>query len=327
MILANPYYLYLLLLILPAVFWYIQKRKKRYATLQVSNSFAFEGIKPSWKDRLEHLPFILKMLAFVMIVVVLARPQSTNSWQNVSTDGIDIVVALDISSSMLAEDLKPNRLEAAKNVASSFISGRPNDNIGLVVFSAESFTQCPLTTDHAVLLNLFGGIQSGMIEDGTAIGLGLANAVSRIKDSQAKSKVIILLTDGSNNRGDIDPITAADIAKTFGVRVYTIGIGTKGKAPYPFQTAYGVQYQNIDVVIDEQPLRQIASITGGEYYRATNNNKLKSIYEEIDQLEKTKMKVHEFSKKNEEYRIFGMAALLLLLLEIVLRNTVLRRLP
>ena len=327
MILANPYYLYLLMLIIPAVVWYVLKRKKRYATLQVSNSFAFEGLKPCWKDRLEHVPFILKMLAFVMIVIALARPQSTNSWQNVSKEGIDIVVALDISSSMLAEDLKPNRLEAAKNVASSFISGRPNDNIGLVVFSAESFTQCPLTTDHAVLLNLFGGIQSGMIEDGTAIGLGLANAVNRIKDSQAKSKVIILLTDGSNNRGDIDPITAADLAKTFGVRVYTIGIGTRGKAPYPFQTAFGVQYQNIDVVIDEEPLRQISSITGGKYYRATNNNKLKSIYNEIDQLEKTKMKVHEYSKKNEEYRTFGIIALMFLLLEIFLRNTVLRRLP
>ncbi|MCE5174144.1 MAG: VWA domain-containing protein [Bacteroidales bacterium] len=327
MILANPYYLYLLLLIIPAIVWYVLKRKKRYATLQVSNSFAFEGIKPSWKDRLEHVPFILKMLAFAMIVIALARPQSTNSWQNVSTEGIDIVVTLDISSSMLAEDLKPNRLEAAKNVASSFISGRPNDNIGLVVFSAESFTQCPLTTDHAVLLNLFGGIQSGMIEDGTAIGLGLANAVNRIKDSPAKSKVIILLTDGSNNRGDIDPITAAGLAKTFGVRVYTIGIGTRGKAPYPFQTAYGVQYQNIDVVIDEGPLRQIASITGGKYYRATDNSKLKNIYNEIDQLEKTKMKVHEYSKKNEEYRAFGVAALILLLLEIFLRNTVLRRLP
>ncbi|HEY5499330.1 MAG TPA: VWA domain-containing protein, partial [Bacteroidales bacterium] len=254
-------------------------------------------------------------------------PQSTNSWSNVSTEGIDIVVALDISSSMLAEDLKPNRLEAAKRVASSFINSRPNDNIGLVVFSSESFTQCPLTTDHAVLLNLFGGIQSGMIDDGTAIGLGLANSVNRIKDSKTKSKVIILLTDGSNNSGDIDPITAAGLAKTFGIRVYTIGIGTKGKAPYPFQTAYGVQYQNIDVVIDELPLRQIASITGGQYYRATDNSRLKSIYNEIDKLEKTKMRVHEYSKKNEEYRIFGLAALILLLMEILLRNTVLRRLP
>jgi len=327
MILANPYYLYLLLLIIPILFWYILKRKKRYATLQVSNSFAFEGLKPSWKSRLEHVPFVLRMLAFVMIVLVLARPQSTNSWSNVSTEGIDIVVALDISTSMLAEDLRPNRLEAAKNVAASFINSRPNDNIGLVVFAGESFTQCPLTTDHAVLLNLFGGIQSNMIEDGTAIGLGLANAVNRIKDSKAKSKVIILLTDGSNNSGDIDPITAADIAKTFGVRVYTIGVGTRGTAPYPFQTAYGVQYQNIKVEIDEQPLRQIASMTGGQYYRATNNSKLKNIYTEIDKLEKTKMKVQEYSKKNEEYRLFGLAALVLLLLEILLRNTVLRRLP
>jgi len=327
MILANPYYLYLLLLIIPIIFWYILKRKKRYATLQVSNSFAFEGLKPSWKSRLEHVPFILRLFAFVMIVMVLARPQSTNSWSNVSTEGIDIVVALDISTSMLAEDLKPNRLEAAKNVAASFINSRPNDNIGLVVFAGESFTQCPLTTDHAVLLNLFGGIQSNMIEDGTAIGLGLANAVNRIKDSKTKSKVVILLTDGSNNSGDIDPITAADIAKTFGVRVYTIGVGTRGTAPYPFQTAYGVQYQNIKVEIDEQPLRQIASMTGGQYYRATNNSKLKNIYTEIDNLEKTKMKVQEYSKKNEEYRLFGLAALVLLLLEILLRNTLLRRLP
>jgi len=325
--LANPYYLYLLLLIIPAVAWYVMRRKKRYATLQVSNSFAFEGLKRSWKNRLEHVPFILRMMAFVLIILVLCRPQSSNSFQNVTTEGINIVIALDISSSMLAEDLRPNRLEAAKKVASNFISGRPNDNIGLVLFAAESFTQCPLTTDHTVLLNLFGSIKSGLIEDGTAIGLGLANAVSRIKDSQAKSKVIILLTDGSNNRGDIDPITAAEIAKTFGIRVYTIGVGRKGKAPYPFQTAYGIQYQNIDVDIDEPPLRQIAQTTGGEFYRATSTNSLSSIYQKIDQLEKTKMNVHEYSKKHEEYRIFAIGALLMLLLEILLRNTTLRRLP
>ncbi|HET9570105.1 MAG TPA: VWA domain-containing protein [Bacteroidales bacterium] len=327
MTLANPYYLYLLLLIIPAVAWYVLRRKNRHATLQVSNSFAFEGLKRSWKNRLEHVPFALRMLVFALLVIVLCRPQSSNSFQNVTTEGIDIVIALDISSSMLAEDLRPNRLEAAKKVASNFISGRPNDNIGLVLFSAESFTQCPLTTDHTVLLNLFGSIKSGLIEDGTAIGLGLANAVNRIKDSQAKSKVIILLTDGSNNRGDIDPITAAEIAKTFGIRVYTIGVGRKGKAPYPFQTAYGVQYQNIDVDIDEPPLRQIAQTTGGEFYRATSTNSLSSIYQKIDQLEKTKMNVHEYSKKHEEYRVFAIGALLLLLLEILLRNTILRRLP
>ena len=324
---ANPYCFYLLLLLIPAIVWYILRYKKRHATLQLSNTFAFKGLKPSWKDRLQHVPFVLRALVYVLIVLVLCRPQSANRYQNVTTEGIDIVIALDISSSMLSEDLHPNRLEAAKKVASTFISGRPNDNIGLVVFSAESFTQCPLTTDHTVLLNLFGSIKSGMVEDGTAIGLGLANAVNRIKDSKAKSKIIILLTDGSNNRGDIDPITAAEIAKTFGVRVYTIGVGRKGKAPYPFQTAYGVQYQNIEVEIDEPPLRQIASLTGGAYYRATSNNSLKRIYEQIDQLEKTKMNVHEYSKKQEEYRWFGLAALVILVLEILLRNTLLRRLP
>lgn len=222
------------------------------------------------------------MVAVALLIVILARPQSTNSWSNSSTEGIDIMLAMDISGSMLAQDLKPNRLEAAKDVAASFINGRPNDNIGLVVFSAESFTQCPLTTDHTVLLNLFKDIQSGMIQDGTAIGLGLVNAVSRIKDSHAKSKVIILLTDGSNNAGEIAPVTAAEIAKTFGVRVYTIGVGTKGMAPYPFQTAFGVQYQNIPVEIDEATLKQIASTTGGQYFRATDNASLKEIYSEID---------------------------------------------
>lgn len=327
MIFANPEYLFLLLLILPAVAWYVIKRKKRHAAIQVSNSFAFENIGRSWRERIEHLPFFLRIMTLVLIILVLARPQSTNSWQNVTTEGIDIVLALDISSSMLAEDLKPNRLEAAKTVASNFISGRPNDNIGLVVFSAESFTQCPLTTDHTVLLNLFGGIKSGMIEDGTAIGLGLATSVSRLKDSKAKSRVIILLTDGTNNRGDIDPVTAAELAKTFGLRVYTIGIGTRGKAPYPFQTAYGIQYQNIDVVIDEEPLKQIAGITGGEYYRATDNNSLKGIYTEIDKLEKTKFNVKEYSKKNEEYRLIALIGLLLLFAEMLLRITILRRIP
>lgn len=327
MILANPSYLFLLLLIIPLTAWYVIKRKKQHVTIQVSNTFAVSAAKKTWKTKLQHLPFILRMLVFTLVVVVLARPQSTNSWENVTTEGINIMMTLDVSSSMLAEDLKPNRLEAAKKVASTFIAGRPNDNIGLVVFSAESFTQCPLTTDHAVLMNLFNGIKSGIIEDGTAIGLGLANAINRIKDSEAKSKVIILLTDGTNNRGDIDPITAAEIAKTFGVRVYTIGIGTKGKAPYPFQTAYGVQYQNIDVVIDEEPLRQIASITGGEYYRATSNSSLKNIYTQIDKLEKTKFNVQEYSKKNEEYRLFALLALILLIAEVLLRTTVLRRLP
>jgi Ca-activated chloride channel family protein len=267
------------------------------------------------------------MAAIAFLIVVLARPQSTDNWQNSTTEGIDIILGMDISSSMLAEDLKPNRLEAAKNVAASFINGRSNDNIGLVVFSGESFTQCPLTTDHAVLLNLFKDIHSGMIEDGTAIGLGLANAVSRIKDSQAISKVIILLTDGSNNRGEIAPVTAAEIARTFGIRVYTIGVGTKGEAPYPFQTAFGIKYQNIPVDIDEPTLKQIAATTGGQYFRATDNASLRAIYTEIDQMEKTKISVQEFSKKQEEYRNIALLVFTLLLLEILLRYTLFRKIP
>jgi Ca-activated chloride channel family protein len=237
------------------------------------------------------------------------------------------MMTLDISSSMLARDFKPNRIEAAKEVASAFISGRPFDNIGLVVFSGESFTQCPLTTDHAVLLNLFSGLQSGMLEDGTAIGLGLANAVSRLKDSKAKSKVIILLTDGSNNMGNIAPVTAAEIAKTFGVRVYTIGVGTQGMAPYPVQTPFGIRYQNMPVEIDEGILKRIANMTGGSYFRATGNSKLKEIYAEIDQMEKTKLNVQEFSKKKEEYLILAWIAFGLLLMELIIRYFVLRKIP
>lgn len=328
MIFANPTYLYLLLLLIPMIGWYIYKLHKTQASLQVSSSQAFDMPGgSSFKVYLRHVPFVLRMTAVAFLIVVLARPQSTNSWQNTSTEGIDIMLAMDISGSMLAQDLKPNRLEAAKDVAASFINGRPNDNIGLVVFSGESFTQCPLTTDHTVLLNLFKDIQSGMIEDGTAIGLGLANAVSRIKDSQALSKVIILLTDGSNNMGEIAPVTAAEIAKAFGVRVYTIGVGTRGMAPYPFQTAFGVQYQNVPVEIDEGTLKQISSITGGQYFRATDNASLKEIYTEIDKMEKTKISVQEYSKKQEEYKNWAILVFALLLVEILLRNTLLRNIP
>lgn len=328
MIFANPNYLYLLLLLLPLIGWYVWKLQKSQASMQVSSSEVFDLPQASsWKIHLRHLPFVLRMAVLSLLIIVLARPQSTDNWQNSSTEGIDIVLSLDISTSMLAEDLKPNRLEAAKDVAASFINGRQNDNIGLVVFSGESFTQCPLTTDHTVLLNLFKDIQSGMINDGTAIGLGLANSVSRIKDSQARSKVIILLTDGSNNMGEIAPVTAAEIAKTFGIRVYTIGVGTEGEAPYPFQTAFGVQYQNIKVDIDEETLKQIAATTGGHYFRATDNSSLKEIYTEIDQMEKTKISVKEYSKKEEEYLLFAIWIVVLLLMEIVLRNTLLRNIP
>jgi Ca-activated chloride channel family protein len=227
---------------------------------------------------------------------------------------------------MLARDFKPDRLEASKDVATEFISGRPYDRIGLVVFSGESFTQCPLTTDHAVLINLMREIQSGMIEDGTAIGMGLANAVSRIKDSEAKSKVIILLTDGINNRGEIAPATAAGIAKTFGIRVYTIGVGTQGMAPYPVQTPFGVQYQNMPVEIDEAILKEIAQTTGGKYFRATDNSKLVQVYGEIDKLEKSKIDVNQFIRKEEKYLTPAIIAFCLLALEMFIRYTVMRKL-
>lgn len=328
MVFANPTYLYLLLLLIPLIGWYIYKLSKSQASLQVSSSEVFELPEAkSWKVYLRHLPFVFRIVAVALLIVVLARPQSTNSWQNSSTEGIDIMLAMDISTSMLAEDLKPNRLEASKDVASSFINGRQNDNIGLVVFAAESFTQCPLTIDHTVLLNLFKDVQPGVIQDGTAIGLGLANAVSRIKDSQTKSKVIILLTDGVNNTGEIAPVTAAEIAKTFGVRVYTIGVGTQGEAPYPIPTAFGVQFQNIPVEIDEAVLKQIAATTGGQYFRATDNASLKEIYSEIDKMEKTKISVQEFSKKQEEYKNWAILIFVLLLLELFLRNTVLKSIP
>ena len=325
MVFANPHYLYLLLLLIPMVGWYIYKLSKNQASLQVSSSEAFDAPEASsWIVYLRHLPFVCRLLAVALLIVVLARPQSTDSWSSSSTEGIDIMLSMDISGSMLAQDLKPNRLEAAKDVAASFINGRPNDNIGLVVFSAESFTQCPLTTDHAVLLNLFKDIQSGMIQDGTAIGLGLANAVSRIKDSQAKSKVIILLTDGVNNSGNISPQTAAEIAKKYGIRIYTIGIGRNGMAPYPLPTGGTAM---LPVEIDEQTMTKISTETGGQYFRAQKNAELDAIYQDIDKMERTKFNVKQFSRRGELYQPFAIAAFVVLLLEILLRTVVLKRLP
>lgn len=324
---AEPLYFILLVIPIAMIVWYVLKHNKAQATMQVPATQAFDRLPVSWKVRLRHLPFIFRVLAVLLIILVLARPQSSNSWKNTSTEGIDIMIALDISSSMLAKDFKPNRIEAAKEVASEFISGRQYDNIGLVIFAGESFTQCPLTTDHAVLLNLFQGIQSGMLEDGTAIGSGLANSVTRLKDSKAKSKVIILLTDGSNNSGSVAPLTAAEIAKSFGIRVYTVGVGTKGMAPYPVQTPYGIRYQNLPVEIDETVLKQIAGTTDGSYFRATNKEKLKEIYSEIDKLEKTKLNVRQYNKRYEHYMPFAIAAFLCLLMELLLRNFVLRKIP
>lgn len=291
--------------------------------MRVSTLSFFSGLNKRGKEYLRHGLFVFRLLALASLITALARPQSSTSWQNVTTEGIDIILSMDVSGSMLAEDLKPNRLEASKAVAMNFISGRPNDRMGLVLFSGESFTQCPITTDHAVLKNLFKDVKNGMIADGTAIGMGLANAVNRLKDSEAKSKVVILLTDGENNRGEIPPHTAAEIAKAFGVRVYTIGVGTRGEAPFPFRSPFGgIVYQNVEVKIDEPLLTQIADMTGGKYFRATDNKKLKAIYEEIDKLEKSKIDVQEFRKKNEMFLPWVFAAGLLLFLEFVFRNTI-----
>lgn len=319
----NPGYLYLLLLLVPIVVWYIVEIRKSDASLQMSSTSVIKQYK-SARIYMLHLPFVLRVLCVVLLTIALARPQLRDNWASTNTEGIDIMMAIDVSTSMKAMDLKPNRLEAAKNVASEFVMARPNDNIGLVVFAGESFTQCPLTTDHAALVNLFKNVDFGLIEDGTAIGLGLANAVNRMKDSKTVSKVVILLTDGSNNRGDIAPNTAAEIAQTYGIRVYTIGVGRSGDVPYPVQTPFGTQTQMIQSQFDEGTLRSIASATGGSYFRATDNNSLKAIYEEIDKLEKSKIRVQQFSKRTENFAPYLWAALACLLLELILRYWVLR---
>jgi len=323
----NPNLLYLLLLLVPVIVWYVFNHKRTHASIQVSTIKGIGKNHITYKHILRHVVFTFRILVMALIIIAIARPQSTLNWKNEESEGIDIVLALDVSSSMLARDFEPDRLEAAKDLAIQFIAGRRNDKIGLVVFSGESFTQCPLTTDHSVLINLFKDVKSGIIEDGTAIGMGLANAVSRLKDSDAKSKVIILLTDGVNNQGAIAPATAADLAQTFGIRVYTIGVGTEGVAPYPMNTPFGVQLRNVPVEIDEDVLTEIAQKTGGEYFRATDNEKLKQIYEQIDKLEKSKIEVKEFSQRNEEFLLFVLIAAFLLLTEMVLRNTILRQIP
>ena len=327
MIFANIEYLFLLILLIPYIIWYVMKRKKTEPTLQVSTTRMYMKAPKSWKIYLLHTPFVLRTVAIIMVILILARPQTTDNWQNTEIEGIDIMLAVDVSTSMLAEDLKPNRLEAAKDVAAEFINGRPNDNIGITLFAGETFTQCPLTVDHAVLLDMIHNIKCGLITDGTAVGMGIANAVTRLKDSKAKSKVIILLTDGTNNKGDISPMTAAEIAKSFGIRVYTIGVGTNGMAPYPYPVGNTVQYVSMPVEIDEKTLTEIAGTTDGNYFRATSNSKLKEVYEEIDKLEKTKLNVKEYSKRDEEYHWFALAAFLCVLLEVLLRNSVLKKIP
>ncbi len=324
---ANPAFFWLIIPWLGLITWYVLRRSSLHPTIRFSETGIFFNIKKPLKIKLRHLPFVLRMLVLSLMIIALARPQASDQWKTVNTEGIDIIMALDISGSMLAQDFQPDRLEASKTIASEFITGRPTDRIGLVVFSGESFTQCPLTTDHAVLLNLFRDIHSGMIEDGTAIGSGLANSVNRIKNSDAVSKVIILLTDGVNNTGSVAPITAAEIAQSFGIRVYTIGVGSEGMAPYPVSTPFGIRFQNMETQIDEEILKEIASMTGGQYFRATDNAKLKSIYQEIDQLEKSKISVQEHSKKEDLYFHLAFAAVAFLLLEILLRYLYFKPLP
>jgi len=324
---ANPELFWLLLVLPLLAAYYILKLRKKEPTIRVSSTEAFSASGSSFKQRLRHLTFVIRMLIIVLLIIVLARPQSSSSKRTVRTEGIDICLALDISGSMLSEDFKPNRIEAAKKTAMKFIDERKNDRIGLVVFSAKSFTQCPITIDHDVLKNLFSGIKSGMIEDGTAIGMGLATSVDRLKDSKSVSKVIILLTDGINNTGMIAPMTAAEIAKNYKIRVYTVGVGTRGKAPYPMQTPFGVRYVNVDVEIDEPLLKNIAGLTGGKYFRATNNKALENIYQEIDKMEKIKIDESIFRRYTEEYLPFGIAAIILFIGELFLRFLFFRKLP
>ena len=323
---ANPKLLWLLLLVPALIVWYILRHKRQEASLSFSDLKGFVKLPKTWKAYLRHLLFALKMAALALLIVALARPQSssTNSTENI--EGIDIVMAMDVSGSMLARDLKPDRLTAAKNVASDFVKGRPGDRMGLVIFSGETFTQVPLTTDHGVMLNMLAEMKNGLIEDGTAIGDGLATAISRLKDSEAISKVVILLTDGMNNAGSVDPYTAAEIAKLYGIRVYTIGVGSYGTAPYPVQTPFGTQIQQMKVEIDEKLLASVAGMTGGKYFRATSNQKLDEIYEEIDKLERSKIEVTEFRRLHEEFYPLVAWALALLLLEFLLRKTIFRTL-
>lgn len=324
---AYPWVLYFLILIPLIGVWYYFRGKKNASSVIYSSFKLFPENVSTLRTKLVHLPIILRLIVLALLIIALARPQNFTSGTNINTEGIDIAMVLDISGSMLAEDFKPNRLEAAKKVIDEFIQGRISDRIGLVIFSRDAFTQCPLTIDYSVLRNLLKDIRSGMLQDGTAIGNAIANGVNRLKDSDAKSKVIILLTDGVNNAGEVDPLSAAEIARTFGIRIYAIGVGTRGEAPYPVQTPFGIRYQMMPVEIDETLLRQISERTGGQYYRATNNRALKEIYDRIDKMEKSKIEVTSYRSAQELYFNWLAAAFVLLLVEVGLSKTFLRKLP
>lgn len=324
---AQPW-VFLLLAVIPLmILWYIRRGGAATTDIRYSTLQAFAHVGPTLRERTRHVPFILKTAAVALIIVALARPQATSQGENVSTEGIDIALLLDISTSMLAEDFQPNRIQAAKEVALSFVDGRKHDRIGLVVFSGQSFTQCPMTLDYRVLKNLLRVVKPGMVEDGTAIGMAIAQGVNRLKDSKARSRVMILLTDGMNNRGEIDPITAAQIAQTFGIRVYTIGVGTVGEAPYPVPTSLGIRYQMMPVDVDEKTLGKIAELTGGRYFRATNNQALKHIYAEIDRMEKTRIDVRSYRTVSEYFYGWAWLGLLCGVLGTVLGVTIWRKAP
>lgn len=328
MLLAHPGYLWLFLTYIPLIAWYIYKHRTLHPTMAMSTTAPFAKLPRTFKSYLLHLLFILQLAVIGCVIVILARPQTRDSWNTSSVEGTDIVLAMDISTSMLARDFKPDRFESAKEVASKFVAGRDGDNIGVVIFAAESFTAIPMTTDRSMIANYIKDIKMGMLQDGTAIGDGLATSINRIKDGKAKSKSIILLTDGSNNTGNVAPITAAEIAKQLGIKVYTIGIGTNGTAPYPQENMFGrIEYVNLPVVIDEATLRTIAETTGGKYFRATGNNVLKEIFAEIDRLEKTKMDLRNFTSTEDDYLPWAIAALSLFGLIVLLRYTLLRTIP
>lgn len=325
---ANPYLLWLLVLLAPMIAYYIYRTLQGGAAIRISTVEGVRKAPRTWRYWLRHAPFVLRMAAFALMVVALARPQDVEQQSRTDTEGIDIMLAIDISSSMLARDFKPDRLTAAKEVAGSFIADRQGDRIGLAVFAGEAFTQSPLTTDKSTLQTLLARVRSGVIEDGTAIGNGLATALNRLRESEAKSKVIILLTDGVNNRGEIAPLMAADIAADMGVKVYTIGVGKRGKAPYPAIDMFGnISYQMMDVEIDEKTLSEIASSTGGEYFRATDKQKLKAIYDQINKMEKSKVEITNLTIYHEQYLNLLLLALVLLLVEFLFSHIILKRIP
>ncbi len=329
---ANKEYFFLLLLLIPYLIWYLFYRKKSSPSMRMSDTFAYQYAPKSLRIRLLGLPTIIRIIVFVLLVIILARPQTYNSWGRRTVEGIDIMLALDFSTSMLAEDLKPNRIEAAKSVASQFISSRPDDNIGLTIFAGEAFTQCPMTTDHTSLINLLQNIRSDIaatdiLEDGTAIGMGIVNAIGRLRDSKSKSKVIILLTDGVNNKGNISPLTAAQMAKSMGIRIYTIAIGSNTVAPYPVQVAGGIRYLNMKCDVDEKSLKEIASVADGKFYHAQTTSELKDVYKEIDSMEKTRLDVKKYTKRYEAFHVFAFLAAILMFIEILIRMTIFRRIP